>query len=42
MCLFDFFNSPSVMTTMVVTSPESELPAGLGRQGTFAEDTAEF
>jgi hypothetical protein len=31
-----------MLTTMVVTSLESDPLAGLGRQGTDAEDAAEF
>jgi hypothetical protein len=32
----------SVLTPMVVTSPESDPFAGLGRQSTVAEGSAEF
>jgi hypothetical protein len=34
--------SSSMLTPMVVTSPESDPLAGLGRQGTVAEGSAEF
>ena len=38
----DRSQTSSMPTTMVVTSPASDPLAGLGRQGTVAEGTAEF